>query len=131
MIDNGASKNMSGYKGTLSQLKQKQFSCMVELEDNSTYSIQGVGATSFQLNSGDTLHMQDILYVHGLKKNLFSISILEDKGFCVILMKNQAYLWLKNQNLETAIVFRVQELLNSTTTTLRVKFDCNNCVVVI
>ena len=107
MIDNGASKNMSGYKGTLSQLKQKQFSCMVELGDNSTYSIQGVGATSFQLNSGDTLHMQDILYVPGLKKNLFSISILEDKGFCVILMKNQAYLWLKNQNLDTAIVFGV------------------------
>ena len=104
---------------------------MVEWGDNSTYSIQGVGATSFQLNSGDTLHMQDILYVPGLKKNLFSISILEDKGFCVILMKNQAYLWPKNHNLDTAIVFGIQDLHNSTTTTLRVKFDCNNCVVVI
>ena len=75
--------------------------------------------------------MKDILYVLGLEKNLLSISILEDKVFCVILMKNQAYLWLKNQNLDTAIVFGVQELHNSTTTTLRVKFDCNNCVVVI
>ena len=96
MIDIGDSKNMSRYKGTLSHLKEKQFSYMVELGDNSTYSIQGVGSTSLQPKLGETLHMQYILYVPGLKKNLFSIAILEDKGFCVIFMKNQAYLWLKN-----------------------------------
>ena len=57
MIDSGASKHMSGYKGALSNLNEKQFSCMVELGDNSTYSIQGFGSTSFQLSLGDTLHM--------------------------------------------------------------------------
>ena len=47
LIDNGASNHMSGYKGTISNLKEKQFVCMVEFRDNSTYSIQGVGSTSF------------------------------------------------------------------------------------
>ena len=47
LIDNGASKHISVYKGALSNLKEKQFSCMVELGDNSTYSILGVGSTSF------------------------------------------------------------------------------------
>ena len=47
LTDNGALKRMSGYQGTISDLKEKQFACMVELEDNSTYSIQGVGSTSF------------------------------------------------------------------------------------
>ena len=95
LIDSGSSKNMSGYKGALSNLKEKFFSCMVELGDNSTYSILAVGSTSFQLNSGDMLHMDYILYVPGLKKNILSISVLENKGFCVIFMKNQVYLWPK------------------------------------
>ena len=108
-IDSGASKHMSGYKGALSNLKEKQFSCMVELGDNSTYPILGVGSTSFQLNSGDMIHMDDILYVPRLKKNLLSVSVLEDKGFHVIFMENQVYLWPKNQNLDIAVIFGVRE----------------------
>ena len=109
LIDCGASKHMSRYKGALSNLKEKQFSCMVELGDNSTYSIQGVGSTSFQLNSRDTLHVEEIIYVPGLKKNPLSIFFLEDKFFQIIFMENQAYLWPKNQNIDTAIVIGVCE----------------------
>ena len=53
--------------------------------------------------------MDDIMYIPGLKKNLLSIFFLEDKGFRVIFMENQAYLWSKNQNLDTTIVFVGQE----------------------
>ena len=81
MIDNGASKNMSWFKGVISNLKEKQFACMVEMGDNSKYSIQGVGDTYFQLSSRDILHVDEILYVPNLKKNLLYVSILEDKGF--------------------------------------------------
>ena len=80
---------------------------MVELGDSSTYSILGVGSTSFQLNSGDMLHMDDILYDPGLKKNILFVSVFEDKGLCVIFMENQAYLWPKNQNLDVAVIFIV------------------------
>ena len=81
MIDNGASKNMSWFKGVISNLKEKQFACMVEMGDNSEYSIQGVGPTYFQLSSRDILHVDEILYVPDLKKNLLYVSILEDNGF--------------------------------------------------
>ena len=54
---------MSGYNNSISNIKEKKFSYMVELGDNSTYSIQGVGSTLFQLSSGDVLHVKDILYV--------------------------------------------------------------------
>ena len=37
MIDNGASKNMSWFKGVISNLKEKQFACMVEMGENSKY----------------------------------------------------------------------------------------------
>ena len=104
MIDTGASKHMSGYKGAISNLKEKQFAFMIEFGDDSTYSIQGVGSTSFQLSSRDTLHVEKIIYVPGLKKNLLYVSVLKDKGFQVIFMENQAYLWPTNQNIDTATV---------------------------
>ena len=47
LIDSSYSKNMLRFKGMISNLKEKQFSCMVELGDNSTYSIQGVESTYF------------------------------------------------------------------------------------
>jgi hypothetical protein len=36
------------------------------------------------LESGDSLHVDEVLYVPGLKKNLLSVATLEDKGYCVI-----------------------------------------------
>ena len=81
MIDNVTSKYMTGYRSGIFDLKEKKFTCMVELRDNSTYLIHGVGSTYFQLSLGDTLHVEDILYFPKLKKNLLSVSVLEDKGF--------------------------------------------------
>jgi len=42
---------------------------------------QGVDIVSFQRESGKPLWFADVLYVLGLKKNLMSISTLEDKGY--------------------------------------------------
>ena len=53
--------------------------------------------------------MDDILYFLGLKKNILFVYFLKDKGFRVIVMENQVYLWPKNQNLDTAVIFGVQE----------------------
>jgi len=47
LIENGASKHMSRFKGAISNIKENTLACMVELGHNSTYSIQGVGFTSF------------------------------------------------------------------------------------
>ena len=81
----------------------------MELGDNTTYSIQGVGSTYFQLNLGYVLHVDDIMYVIGLKKNLMSISVIEDKGFKVIFMDNKALLWPKNSDLNSPAMIGVRE----------------------
>ena len=44
-----------------------------------------------------------------LKKKLLFASILEDSGFWVIFMENQAYLWLKNRNIDIVVAIGVQE----------------------
>ena len=42
--------------------------------------IEGVGSSPLQLDLGMVLHIDDIFYVPGLKKNLLSVAGLEDKG---------------------------------------------------
>ena len=51
VVDSGASKHMTRYKSSITDLKEKNFTCKVELGDNTIYSIKGVGSTSFQLSS--------------------------------------------------------------------------------
>jgi hypothetical protein len=43
---------MTGNKGVLANFKEKKFSAQVELRDNVSYPIEGIGSTSFQLASG-------------------------------------------------------------------------------
>jgi hypothetical protein len=67
LVDSGASRHMTGYRSALSNLKEKKFLVQVELGDDAIYEIQGVGSTSFQLNFGGLLHIEEILFVPGLK----------------------------------------------------------------
>ena len=77
--------------------------------DEATYSIQGIGSTSFRLDSGTNLKITEILYVLGIKQNLLSISALEDKGFRVTFMEGKALLWHKDSDLNSTEVIEVRE----------------------
>jgi hypothetical protein len=53
----------------------------VELGDEAKYAVIGQGTMHFQLESGGSFDAQEVLYVPGLKRNLFSISVMEEKGY--------------------------------------------------
>ena len=86
---------MTGYQKSLIDLTEKESSLQVELGDNTKYAVRGVRKTSFQLEIGDCLHMSNVLYVPGLKKNLLSISALENKGYRVAFVDGQVLAWPK------------------------------------
>ena len=100
---------MIGFCEELTSSKKKKFTTQVELEDDTTYKIEGVGSTSLQLESGTVLHIENILYVPGLKKNLLSVVGLEDKSFRVLFMDKKVLLWEKNEDLSSAVQIGVQE----------------------
>ena len=79
----------------------------MELGDDSKHPIKGVGEASLELDSGNPLSIKDILFVQGLKKNLLSISALEDKGFRVAFVDGQVLLWPKNSSIDKATVIGV------------------------
>ena len=60
-------------------------------------------STSLQLDSGMVFHIDDVLYVPGLEKNLLFVVGLEDKGYRVLFMDKKVLLWARNEKLSSAI----------------------------
>ena len=52
--------------------------------DDGRYSVSGVGTVSFQREHGALITLIDVKYVPGLKKNLVSVAMLEEKGYDVV-----------------------------------------------
>jgi hypothetical protein len=101
LVDSGASKHMTGYKEILSDFETKYFAEQVELGDEKCYKIEGVGFISFRLEYGARLHIDEVLYVPELKKNLLLVATLEDKGYWVIFKDMKALLWAKGSHFIT------------------------------
>lgn len=62
-----------------------------------------------KLDNGSKPHLKNILNVLGLKKNLLSISCLEDKGKMIGFVDEKILVWGKNSRIGKARVIRVRE----------------------
>jgi len=71
--DSGASRHMTGDRGNLTSMMERRLSQRVELGDNPKYSVKGIKKISIELESCNHVHLGNVLYVSGLKKNLISI----------------------------------------------------------
>ena len=83
LIDSCSSKNMTGKKMTMSNLEENNYPQKVSLGDDYQYPIKGIGESSYKLDFGTSMKMKEVLYVPGLKKNLLSISYLDNKWYRV------------------------------------------------
>ena len=59
---------------------------------------KGYGYVFFQLQSGNIFHIDEIIYVPGLKKNLISVAVLESKGYSIAFTKGKALMWSSNED---------------------------------
>ena len=100
---------MTRFKDSISNVKKKRFHSKVELGDNGTYAIESIGSTSLKLDSGWSLHLEEILYVPGLKKNLFSIGVLEEKGYTAAFTNGKSIMWPSDGDMSSAIMIGVKE----------------------
>jgi hypothetical protein len=109
LIDNGASKHMTGYKDSFLELVHKDSPHKVKLDDDYQCPIKGLGEASYNLDFGKPMKMNDVSYVPGLKKNLLSISALDEKGFIVVFIDGEVLMWAKGKSIDDAVVIGVQE----------------------
>jgi hypothetical protein len=109
LIDSGASRHMTGYREHLTDLVEKESRLHVVLGDNARYTVKGVGTSSFQLDFDIPLQLSEVLYVRGMKRNLVSVSALEDKGYKVTFSEEKVLAWHKNPHMDSARVIGVRE----------------------
>eukprot|EP00253_Pinus_taeda_P002262 PITA_02262 len=110
LIDSGVLRHFTGYKEALSNLIEKETNLEIVLGDNAKYPMKGVGNVTLQLNQGNTIHLQEVLYVPDLKKNLVSVSAMEDKGYKVTFIDGKVRVWKKNFKEAFTLGFRVDSL---------------------
>ena len=83
---------MTGVKGLFSNLEEKDIQILIAMGNDEKYSISGVGTVIFQREHGARLTLIDVKYVAGLKRNLVSIAMLEDRGCDVVFSKGKFFL---------------------------------------
>ena len=81
----------------------------MKLGDDYQYPIKGSGESSYKLDSGKSMKMNNVLFVPGLKKNLLSISTLDAKGMRVAFIDGQVIMWPKGKTINDVVVIGEQE----------------------
>lgn len=107
VIDSGASRHITGFKEHLDSLIVNSNE-EVTIGDDSSYPVKGIGTCTINLNSGISLQLTNVLYVPGIKRNLVSISALEDKGYRITFMEGKVLAWPKNSTIKKAYTIGVR-----------------------
>jgi hypothetical protein len=102
-IDSGASRHMIGVREHLTDLTQIG-DLEVVLGDDRVVKAVGSGTISFQRESQPPMLLRDVLYVPGLKKNLISVSTIEERGYEVLFRDGQVLLFPKGSSITSAKV---------------------------
>ena len=91
-LDSGASFHMTGDKYLFTDLDEKDLGVHIEMGDDGRYSATGIGTIFFERESGKPFILKEVMHVPGLKKNLISVAMLEDKGYDVVFSEGKAFL---------------------------------------
>jgi hypothetical protein len=106
--DSGASRHMTGAKDQFTQFSEKRLNLEVELGDERIVKVVGVGTVSFQRESSPPLVVSEVLYVPRLKKNLISMSTIENKDYEVTFRGGQVIIYPIGSSIESGKVIGVR-----------------------
>eukprot|EP00253_Pinus_taeda_P010090 PITA_10090 len=107
-VDSGASRHMTGVREYFSELSECGTDMEVVLGDDKVVRAVGVGTLTFERESKPPLKVSDVLYVPGMRKNLISISALEDRGYEVLFRGGQVLMYPRGTPADSARVIGVR-----------------------
>jgi hypothetical protein len=102
-IDSGASRHMKTIREHLIDLTQCG-DAEVLLGDDQEVKVVGCGTIPFRRESLSPMTLTEVLYVPGLKKNLVSVSTIEEKGYEVFFYDGKVLLFSKGSSISSAKV---------------------------
>ena len=88
-LESGVSFHMTGDKDLFTDLDEKDIGVHIEMGDDGRYSAIGIGTISFERESGKPFILKEVMHVPGLKKNLISVAMLEDKDMMLSLVRER------------------------------------------
>ena len=91
-------------------LDEKDVGVHIEMGDDGRYSETGIGTISFERESSKPFVLKEVMHVPGLRKNLISVAMLEDKGYDVVFSEGKAFLRSKATCETQRIGVRVKNL---------------------
>jgi hypothetical protein len=109
LIDSGASRNMTGDHKNLSRMMEKETPHKVELGDNNSYAIKGIGQATIKMESSNSIHLSNVIYILSLKKNILYISCLEEKGDRLAFVDGKFLIWSKYSKIEDVGIIGICE----------------------
>jgi transposase InsO family protein len=109
-LDSGASFHMTRDKESFIDLEEKYLIMHIEMGDDGRYSATGIGTITFQRESGKPFKLKNVMHAPGLKKNLVSVAMLEDRGYDVVFSSGKSYLRHKAMGQVKKIGIRVKNL---------------------
>jgi hypothetical protein len=83
---------MTGDRESFSDLEEKDLIMHIEMGDDGRYSATSIGTITFQRESGKPFQLKNVMHVPGLKKNLFSVTMLEDRGYDIVFSDGKSFL---------------------------------------
>ena len=95
---------MSGVREVFSEITERDIDVEVELGDDRVVRVVGKGTVAFQREFRPLQMFRDVYYVPGLKRNLISVSTIEDRGLEVLFRGGCVYILPKGASFASAKV---------------------------
>jgi hypothetical protein len=89
--------------------RRRAQTCHVKSGVHTMHAVKGVGCVRFQLESGVSLEVDEVMYVPELRVNLLSVSALEDMGYTVMFVDGQVLLCAEGVALDAAVRLGIRQ----------------------
>jgi hypothetical protein len=104
VLDNGASSHMMRMRSMFLSVSETGSDLHVRCGASTMHAVNGVGCVRFQLESGGSLEVAEVLFVPEQKVNFLSVSALEDLGYTVMFEDGHVLLCLEGADTQDAAV---------------------------
>jgi hypothetical protein len=98
---------MTSLRNHLTHFVEKETHLHVVLGDDAIYNMTGVGTSTFQPYLDMQVKLEEVLYVTRMKRNLVSISSLEDKGYKITFLEGRVLTRHKDSHISSSKVIGV------------------------
>jgi hypothetical protein len=108
-VDSGSSRHMTGMRSVFLSVSETGLDCHVKNGARTRHAVKGVGCVRFQLESGVSLEVDEVMYVPELKVNLLSISTLEDMGYEVMFADGHVLIRAEGAALDATVRLGIRQ----------------------